>query len=165
MSAQPGDIAFRPDAQDGFTKEVGTLAPHGSESSDESLMVRVQGGDKNAFAQLYDRHAAQAFQVARTTCPDSGRAEDAVREGFKAIWHGREHFDPARTSFRAWAMVVVSNRAIDAERTLDQVIALAYFGELSHTEIASHLDLPAATVKGRMRLGLEKLRRQMSVPG
>jgi RNA polymerase sigma-70 factor, ECF subfamily len=40
---------------------------------------------------------------------------------------------------------------------------LAFYGELSHSEIAAHLDLPAGTVKGRMRLGLEKLRREMDV--
>jgi RNA polymerase sigma-70 factor (ECF subfamily) len=44
-----------------------------------------------------------------------------------------------------------------------EVIALAFFGELSHSEIAAQLDLPPGTVKGRMRLGLEKLRRQMDV--
>jgi RNA polymerase sigma-70 factor (ECF subfamily) len=38
-----------------------------------------------------------------------------------------------------------------------EVIMLAYYGELSHTEIAAHLGLPAGTVKGRMRLGLQKL--------
>ena len=40
-----------------------------------------------------------------------------------------------------------------------EVISLAFFGELSHSEIAQELDLPPGTVKGRMRLGLEKLRR------
>lgn len=38
------------------------------------------------------------------------------------------------------------------------VIALAYFGELSATEIADRLSLPVGTVKGRMRLGLGRLR-------
>lgn len=41
------------------------------------------------------------------------------------------------------------------------VIALAYFGELSTTEIASELSLPLGTVKGRIRLGLEKLRAEV----
>ena len=41
------------------------------------------------------------------------------------------------------------------------VIGLAFFGELSHSEIAQQLDLPAGTVKGRMRLGLEKLRSEL----
>ena len=38
-----------------------------------------------------------------------------------------------------------------------EVITLAYYGQLSHTEIAAHLGLPTGTVKGRMRLGLQKL--------
>jgi RNA polymerase sigma-70 factor, ECF subfamily len=39
-----------------------------------------------------------------------------------------------------------------------QVIELAYFGGFSHSQIAEMLTLPAGTVKGRMRLGLAKLR-------
>lgn len=42
-----------------------------------------------------------------------------------------------------------------------EVIALAFYGELTHTEIAQRLSLPEGTVKGRMRLGLEKLREQI----
>jgi len=42
-----------------------------------------------------------------------------------------------------------------------QVIELAYFGGFSHTEIAEMLETPVGTVKGRMRLGLEKLRRSL----
>lgn len=43
-----------------------------------------------------------------------------------------------------------------------EVIALAYFGGLTHTEIASRLQLPVGTVKGRMRLGLDKMRTKFS---
>ncbi|HWO83808.1 MAG TPA: sigma-70 family RNA polymerase sigma factor [Solirubrobacterales bacterium] len=39
-----------------------------------------------------------------------------------------------------------------------KVIELAYFGGFSHSEIARMLNLPMGTVKGRMRLGLEKIR-------
>lgn len=39
-----------------------------------------------------------------------------------------------------------------------EVIVLAFYGQLTHTEIAGHLNLPPGTVKGRMRLGLQKLR-------
>jgi RNA polymerase sigma-70 factor, ECF subfamily len=39
-----------------------------------------------------------------------------------------------------------------------QVIELAYFGGFTHTEIAEMLQTPVGTIKGRMRLGLEKMR-------
>ena len=39
-----------------------------------------------------------------------------------------------------------------------QVIELAYFGGFTHSQIGEMLGLPAGTVKGRMRLGLGKLR-------
>jgi RNA polymerase sigma-70 factor, ECF subfamily len=43
-------------------------------------------------------------------------------------------------------------------REQSQVIELAYFGGFSHSEIADMLGAPIGTVKGRMRLGLEKIR-------
>lgn len=39
-----------------------------------------------------------------------------------------------------------------------QVIALAYFQGMSHSEIAKYLELPLGTVKTRIRLGMAKLR-------
>jgi RNA polymerase sigma-70 factor (ECF subfamily) len=47
----------------------------------------------------------------------------------------------------------------DAQRVL---IERAYFGDLSHTEIATETGLPLGTIKSRIRLALERLRRQMS---
>ena len=43
-------------------------------------------------------------------------------------------------------------------REQSEVIGLAYFGGFSHSEIAEMLGMPLGTVKGRMRLGLEKIR-------
>jgi RNA polymerase sigma-70 factor (ECF subfamily) len=43
-----------------------------------------------------------------------------------------------------------------------RVIQLAYFGGFSHSEIAQMLGMPLGTVKGRMRLGLEKVRMSLA---
>jgi RNA polymerase sigma-70 factor (ECF subfamily) len=45
-----------------------------------------------------------------------------------------------------------------------QVLELAYFGGLSHSEIAAQLAAPIGTVKSRIRLGLDHLRSAMGVP-
>ena len=42
-----------------------------------------------------------------------------------------------------------------------RTIELAYFGGFTHNQIAELLDEPIGTVKGRMRLGLEKMRREL----
>lgn len=189
------------------------FSPNRPEHDDVALMARVQAGDTAAFEQLYDRHADRAFWVALAVCHDDGRAEEAVQEGFLAIWRGRANYRAAAGSFRAWAMKIIHNRAIDSHRTAAcrpplqrgevsddprstpvdpsrtpaeeaiarsdsqalraslqrlpeaqaEVIVLAFFGDLTHTEIASQLNLPTGTVKGRMRLGLEKLRGQVDV--
>jgi RNA polymerase sigma-70 factor, ECF subfamily len=46
----------------------------------------------------------------------------------------------------------------DQRRTIE----LAYFAGFTHSQIADMLDTPIGTVKGRMRLGLEKLRRHLA---
>ena len=68
---------------------------------------------------------------------------------------------PERTDEEAMEKAVSSEiRGALGELPADQrkVIELAYFGGFTHTEIASMLDTPVGTVKGRMRLGLQKLR-------
>lgn len=178
--------------------------------SDEELMQRVQAGDVGAFEVLYDRFSADAFGFARAICGDSDRAEEAVQDGFLAVWRARASFNPSRGSARAWLLSVIRYRSFDVMRRtrrddglrasdeqLDyiqalgsisndaaqhdeagrvrssllglpaaqrEVITLAYFGGLTHTEIAARLQLPAGTVKGRMRLGLHKVRAELNPP-
>jgi RNA polymerase sigma-70 factor, ECF subfamily len=45
-----------------------------------------------------------------------------------------------------------------------QVVELAYFGGFSHSQIAEMLQLPAGTVKGRMRLAMTKMRIALGDP-
>jgi RNA polymerase sigma-70 factor (ECF subfamily) len=51
-------------------------------------------------------------------------------------------------------------RALPNDQT--QVIELAYYGGYTHREIADLVDAPVGTVKGRMRLGLQKLRHELA---
>ena len=150
-------------------------------ADDRQLMGEVSAGSVAALGQLYDRFSSRAYRVAYSVCRDEGRAHDAVRDAFLHLWRTRTTSRRERGTVAAWLLTVVRDRAIDLARrdrdhatqrdTTDrllalaalpdeqqEVIALAYYGQLSHTEIATQLRLPPGTVKDRMRLGLQKLR-------
>lgn len=95
------------------------------------------------------------------------RAIDAWRRrAVHARWlEGREwplDHEPAAEDTQAQAIRNVQAQAIrttlgtlpDEQR---ETIVLAYYAGLSHTEIAEMLGEPLGTVKGRIRLGFEKL--------
>jgi len=102
------------------------------------------------------------------------RAIDAFRRGL--VRESRNVSDEAiadRLAASEQTEVEVARReeARDVRLALDelpaeqrQVIELAYFGGFTHMRIAEMLDLPAGTVKGRMRLGLTKMRMALGDP-
>jgi len=89
-------------------------------------------------------------------CLRRNRRHDRWREGFDGVAEGHAapggvEDDPADRDEARRLRAVLAHLPM-AQR---EVIALAYFGELTHSEIAHELSLPLGTVKGRMRLGLE----------
>jgi RNA polymerase sigma-70 factor (ECF subfamily) len=103
------------------------------------------------------------------------RAIDALRRG---IVHDRrrasdegieERFEAPENTEVEVARRDESREIRDAMSELpseqSQVIELAYFGGFTHTEIASMLGAPIGTIKGRMRLGLAKMRLSLGDPG
>jgi RNA polymerase sigma-70 factor (ECF subfamily) len=103
------------------------------------------------------------------------RAIDALRRG---IVHDRrrasdegleERFEAPENTELEVARRDEAREIRDALKELPKeqshVIELAYFGGFTHTEIASMLNAPIGTIKGRMRLGLAKMRLALGDPG
>ena len=89
----------------------------------------------------------------RSSVHDKRRASD---EGIEERFEAPERTD-AEAARRSEAGEVREALGVLPPDQL-KVIELAYFGGFTHSEIAEMLDTPLGTVKGRMRLGLEKLR-------
>ena len=112
---------------------------------------RPARGTFQAWAMTLVRH--RAVDRARV---ESRPARDAVGDltTFAAADEGPldERADARGEARTIWQAVQL------LPQTQAEVVVLAFYGGLAHSEIAKHLGLPAGTVKGRMRLALKKLR-------
>jgi RNA polymerase sigma-70 factor, ECF subfamily len=100
----------------------------------------------------------RAIDALRRSVTHDGRREtmDGVEERFEA--RDRTDVEAARREEARSVRSAIAELPEDQRRTIE----LAYFGGFSHSQIAELLNEPIGTVKGRMRLGLEKLRRQLA---
>ena len=93
----------------------------------------------------------------RATVHDKRRASD---EGMEERFEAAERTDVEVARRDEAQAVRTAMDTLPGEQC--QVIELAYFGGFTHTEIAGMLETPVGTIKGRMRLGLKKMRDQLS---
>ena len=101
-------------------------------------------------------HHRAIDQLRRSSVHDKRRASD---EGLEERLESRERTDNEVARREEAATIRSAMDSLPAEQS--HVIELAYFGGFTHTEIAEILGAPVGTVKGRMRLGLEKLRNSL----
>ncbi len=116
-------------------------------------------------AHLYDASRASVatwiFTIARNRKIDLLRRQ-ARPEPEDLPWGPEQEPDQADVM----ALQQETQRLADAIRQLPDkqrsLIERAYFGDLTHSEIAAETGLPLGTIKSRIRLALERLRRAMS---
>jgi RNA polymerase sigma-70 factor (ECF subfamily) len=115
---------------------------------------RFEPGRGNVRAWVLGAVRHKAIDSFRHQAAKTGRDvhDDAAAEAMTArerTDHEAERRDDARQVRGALEQLPPEQR---------QVVELAYFGGFTHREIAEMLELPDGTVKGRMRLGLTRLR-------
>ncbi len=84
--------------------------------SEEGLVALVARGDDAALAELYDRVGRVAYGLAYRVLRDERLAEDAVQEGFLAVWRMAAGFSAERAKARTWILTLVHRRAVDLVR-------------------------------------------------
>jgi RNA polymerase sigma-70 factor (ECF subfamily) len=84
--------------------------------SDEALVALVARGDENALGELYDRVSRIAYGLAMRVLRDDRLAEDAVQEGFLAVWRNAAAFRAERAKASTWILTLVHRRAVDLVR-------------------------------------------------
>ncbi|MBC7819496.1 MAG: sigma-70 family RNA polymerase sigma factor, partial [Planctomycetaceae bacterium] len=86
-----------------------------SASSDAALWQLVCGDDRQAFAEVVQRHQSAVAAVAYNACGDLTLSEDIAQEAFGAAWRQRSALlDPSR--LRAWLCGTARNLAKNVVR-------------------------------------------------
>jgi RNA polymerase sigma factor (sigma-70 family) len=94
----------------------GVAAVDLTEARDRELVRAIGRGNEEAFRELFRRYAPSAMAVARRVVGQPYLAEEAVQEGFLALWRNPSAYEEMRGSVKAWLMATVHNRAVDLVR-------------------------------------------------
>lgn len=84
-----------------------------------ALMARVQLGDRDAFALLYDELAALIYGVVLRVVRDPSISEEVSQEIFMEIWKTANRFDSNKGSINTWAATIAHRRAVDRVRSVE----------------------------------------------
>src|SRR5690348_4766355 len=84
--------------------------------STEDLLQRVATGDREAFAQLYDRTAPRVFGLVKRLLRDHSQSEEVTQEVFLEIWQTATRYDTSKGGAIAWMLTMTHRRAVDRVR-------------------------------------------------
>jgi RNA polymerase sigma-70 factor, ECF subfamily len=115
---------------------------------------RTRGSVRTWVLGIVHHRAIDALR--RATVHGRRQAGD---EGIEERFEARERTDVEAARREEAGTVRSALDSLPADQC--QVIELSYFGGFTHTEIAEILDAPVGTIKGRMRLGLRKMRARL----
>jgi RNA polymerase sigma-70 factor (ECF subfamily) len=123
--------------------------------SDEALVALVARGDEDALAELYDRVGRIAYGLALRVLRNEQLAEDAVQEGFLAVWRSSGRFVPERAKASTWILTLVHRRAVDlvrrSERRRTEPLESAPEPVAGSTEDVAWLHLERERVQAALR--------------
>ncbi len=84
--------------------------------TDADLFLRLQNGETDALATLYDRHAALVYGIALHLLANTAEAEDLTQDVFLSLTKNSA-YDPQRGSLRTYLRILTRSRALDRLRT------------------------------------------------
>jgi RNA polymerase sigma-70 factor (ECF subfamily) len=117
---------------------------------------RTRGSVRSWTLSIVRNRAIDALRSRAGKAPKLGFDDEAILEQRPAAERTEEEAMRRETASEVRGVLGI----LPDEQS--KVIELAYFGGFSQSEIARMLSLPLGTVKGRMRLGLEKIRAELA---
>ena len=112
-----------------------------------------------SYASERGRVTSWLLTIARNRAVDLARRRSArPADPYAEVWQSDESPDSADLAVAADHSRRVAAALAELPAPQREALTLAYFEELSHDEISVRLGLPLGTVKGRIRLALDRMR-------
>lgn len=86
------------------------------DDSDEILLGRAGGGDRQAYRILVERHGRRVLAIARRMTVNLAEAEDVAQETFLRVWQRAGDWHDTGAKFTTWLYRVVVNLCLDRRR-------------------------------------------------
>ena len=99
--------------------------PHSDGPDLSEVVARVAGGDKEAFATLYDSIAGPVFGLVLKVLRDPSQSEEVTQEIMVEVWRTATRFRPEQGSVMTWVMTMAHRRAVDRVRSEQAAIGPA----------------------------------------
>ena len=123
------------------------------------LLVRVAGGDQQAFAELYDMLSSRVFGLILRVLVNHSQSEEVLQEVFLEVWQSAARFAPNKGQGRTWILTIAHRRAVDRVRASqasadrDVKAGIRDLG-IAHDSVAEQVELSMAGEQVVAALGM-----------
>lgn len=80
------------------------------------LLEDVSNGDRDAFAEVYQRTSAKIYGVCLHILRSESDAQDVLQDVYVTVWRRAALFDSTKAAAITWLAVIARNKAIDRSR-------------------------------------------------
>jgi RNA polymerase sigma-70 factor (ECF subfamily) len=100
------------------------------------LIQRCISNERSAQRQLYDRLLPYLTTIASRYLVDRSFLKDVLQEAFIDLFKNMDKYDPGRASFKTWAVRILINQCLKANRTKSNIMYM----DGSIADVPSHID-------------------------
>ncbi len=117
------------------------------QETDETLLARVAGGDRAAFARIFSAYAGKVKGYLLRLGAPGAVAEDLAQDAMVSVWRRAASFDAAKAKASTWIFVIARNAWIDKLRR--EKTELAYRSVTIVSEESDDESPDDATMRGQ----------------
>lgn len=87
--------------------------------SEAAFVERLQSGEREAFAELYDRYGRSLFGIIFNIVKSEADAENLLQDSFVKIWRNIDRYDASKGRLYTWLVIIARRIALDFVRSAE----------------------------------------------